>query len=126
MTPCQKSKHVLPAVNVDARIFFSGHRTNQGYLLTGNFQGSPFTSWGQVQVSFSFKIYLFLLFKYVFLLFMCMAVCMHVCICTLYDQAVSGDQKKTLDSLEVEFQMIVNYCVGAWNPNWNLYKSRHC
>lgn len=57
---------------------------------------------------------------------MCMAVCMHVCICTLYGQAVSGDQKKTLDSLELEFQMIVSCCVGAWNPNWNLYKSRHC
>jgi hypothetical protein len=55
------------------------------------------------------KCTLFLNFD-IYFYFMCMDICLHVCLCT------QGGQKKILDPLKVPLQTIANHCV-SWELN---------
>lgn len=47
---------------------------------------------------------------------MCMSICLHICLCTMYVCAYClGDQKRTLGSLELELERVVRCFVGAEN-----------
>lgn len=57
--------------------------------------------------------------------FMCVGVCLHVCLFTMYAVACRG-QKKTSDFLERELQTVVKCSVGARNQTLALYESSWC
>ena len=40
-------------------------------------------------------------------------LCAQACLCTVYMSGALGDQKRVSDLLELEFQMVVRYYVGA-------------
>jgi hypothetical protein len=52
--------------------------------------------------------------------------CINVHICAMCMSAARRDQKRASDPLEVEFQMVVSYCVSARNRTWVLHKSSMC
>ena len=40
---------------------------------------------------------------------------LHVCLCTVCMPDAHGGQRRALDLLKLELQMVVNHCVGARN-----------
>ena len=62
--------------------------------------------------------YLFILF-YTYECFACKYIC------ATHMLGACGDHKRALD-LELEFWMVVNYCVGARSQTQVLYKSNKC
>lgn len=50
-------------------------------------------------------------------------VCLHVCLCVTYVPEAIRDQKRVLNSMELELQTIVSYHVGTRNWTWVLGKS---
>ena len=46
---------------------------------------------------------------------------MSICVTNVY--SAHGDQERTLDSLEMEIQVVVCHCVVAGNQTWVLRKS---
>ena len=45
---------------------------------------------------------------------MCMNVCLHICLCTMYVPSAFGVQKRALDPLELESQMTVSHHVDGY------------
>jgi hypothetical protein len=51
---------------------------------------------------------------------------LHICLCAMYMPGAKGGQKRAPDPLELEFQMVVTYHVGARNQKQVIWKSSQC
>lgn len=50
----------------------------------------------------------------------------NIYLCTMCMPFVYGGQKKALDILELEFQLVVSHYMSAGNEIWDLRKSSQC
>lgn len=56
----------------------------------------------------------------------CITFCLHVYVHTMYVPSDFTDQKRTSDTQELEFWVVVSYIVGAENQTLVLCKSHKC
>lgn len=64
-----------------------------------------------------------LFLRFAYFDFMCLSVCLHICVYASYVCAAFKDQKKATDCLELKLQKAVSFHVAAGNPAQVLYKS---
>lgn len=57
---------------------------------------------------------------------MCMNILLHICICTICLPGALGEQRRALDTLELELQVIVNCHLDSRNQTQVLCKSNKC
>jgi hypothetical protein len=48
--------------------------------------------------------------------------CLSVSLCSTCMPSARGGQKSKSDTLELELEIVVNHCVGAWDRTWVLWK----
>lgn len=51
--------------------------------------------------------------------------CLSVWLCTMYVFGVQGDQKKVLNPVELDLQVVVSHHVGSGTQTWVLCKNKH-
>lgn len=54
------------------------------------------------------------------------AFCLHACLCTTNMPAAWEGQKKSLNPLEQELNMVLSHYMNTWNWIWVLWKSSQC